>query len=262
MSGIFETSTPQIKRYLKREGLKLVENYGNRVVSAAKPLIPRPGASRGFATGALAEIGYVATETGGTKNYDKAVARALEAPGTRIDPFDRDQVLEPVIPVTVSKQVNAIVHYPVDYAIMIHDGFRHVGYQPERWIMGTAFLTSAVNRVEDDYFSAWEMLLLRLDEFTPITQAMRQTRREERWRNANLSQLGAETRRTQAELYNQFKASTESNEFERQAFQVIGVSRSGRAKRRMETGGEKIERLENLYAEWLAARNTGWRGHN
>jgi hypothetical protein len=231
MSGTFETSTPQIKKALRTKGLVLVEKVGNRVVDVAKPLIPSPGASRGYAVGALSVSGYVATETGGTTNYDKAVSRALGAPDNRL--LKRDQIAPPTVPATYRGMVNAIVDYPITYASLIHDGFRHVGFDPPRWIMGTAFLTSAVNEVEDEWLGEWAALLKELEFITPITKAMRQADREERWRQSMLRAGRRDVRMSQVSFMEQMQSSGEKME----------RLRYGSGLRNIETIGEMWERL-------------------
>lgn len=274
MAGRFETTTPQILRHLKRGTSERVHKAAHRVLYESNRLAPFPGHSRGYSVGALIASGYVSSAKLGTKEYDAAIALAASVPGTRIE--DRDQILPPTVPYDSGDSVTALVDYPLTYARLMETGFWHEGAQT--FIPGSYFLYDATVRVAAEFNRSFYQLLDEIKAIRVLTPrekvlARREAREEAdaRWNERINREAAAQVRSEQADLRNLFFASYGHEILQREKGRVKGYStvsrkrdmqgklQSGGARIRvrygMETAGERDERVESLYQEWLASRN-------
>lgn len=145
MAGTLRDSYRLIKSQLKTDAQQTVRETARRVLARSKEMVPQPSLSRGYALGALKESGYIRTTD--ENGYNRGIARALSTPDTRI--LHRRQILPPSGLVEPVGHHVALIAYPLEYAMYIHEGFFHV--RAQRHIIGVNFLLSAMQS-EQDYF--------------------------------------------------------------------------------------------------------------
>lgn len=161
-----------LEETVRVEAQNLCDAAAMDVLERAKKLVPQPGKSQGYATGALKASGYVKNGNG-FSGYAAAVAAASAAPGTVI--LERNQI-EPEFWIDISDKDSfmSVVHFPLEYADLVRFGYYHV--LAEKQIPGNDFLQDALQPVEAKFQRDAQNMITRImrnysNRRKPITPA-------------------------------------------------------------------------------------------
>lgn len=233
-----KSAIPQIRAAFRASVAGVVNDTPEGVLYDAQRLVPAPGRSRGYATGALKESGYIARSEyegaahAGSYSYEEAITAAQAAPDARI--LGRDQILpEMFVPPLPTGLYMSIVDFPLSYAALIHNGFFHV--RAGRHIIGVAFLDSAVNANERDYVKGLTFAVKELEKIGLPSQEERQAKLDERYH-----------RRIDRDINRQLRLDRISfSEAAQRSGEKLQRLRDPRTGRIIETFGEMWERVRN-----------------
>lgn len=121
-----------------------------RALEFARDAVPQVSHSRGYATDALRDSGYVISRVKGriVSGYGPAINAAKSHPDSRI--AERDQIMSRFpIEMFSPSLIIAVLDFPLTYASLIQEGFHHVG--SGQFIIGSDFIQSAMNAVGDEF---------------------------------------------------------------------------------------------------------------
>lgn len=210
----------------------------------------------------VAASGYVVGPTG--SGYSEAVSNMISTLGTRTG--QRNQIVPPVEIKRHPHIVRFKIAYAAGHAILMHDGYDDYRGPYRR---GVKFLEQALKEMQPQYFQGVARLLMSLQGISmeSIAQA-----RVEAWERSESAAIDRMVRQERGQQWQAFLGTIPASEFQRQRFGTTGFTESRIAKDKLrgntyfvqqkvrwrrETAGERDERIETMYREWLSLRNTG-----